>query len=92
VQRACQRVLKLFEFVVDGDAQRLKDARGRVPRGVARCPGRAGSGDGLGEIARRSQGAAGTPFDEFSGELAAVGFFSEIGDDLRQSGFVDPFE
>lgn len=92
VQQPPQGLLKLFELSIDGDAQRLKDASGRVPRGIVRAAGSAGCCNGVGQVARRANRAARAPFDEFAGHLAAVRFFGVLDKEFFKTGFIEPFE
>jgi hypothetical protein len=91
VQHAPQRDFKLFEFVIDGDPQGLKDLRCRmtasrrspasIGRAVADCRGQVESG---------SNRVCSPPFDDISSDTATVSFFAEALQEFAEFAFVEP--
>jgi hypothetical protein len=89
--------LELFELVIDGNPQRLKDARRRMPRSLATCVARrsfastatAGAGHGLGEIAGGANRPPGTKGDDVARETPALRLFAKALEDPGQFLFVE---
>jgi hypothetical protein len=104
VEHACNRRFKLLQFLIDGHAQCLKDARGRMAprrfaappesrpesRPVSRLRWRSAPADCVGQIAGGANRLAGTTFDDIPGDSATVRFFPVPLEDLRQRRFIEP--
>lgn len=91
VQRAPQRDFKLFEFVIDGDAQRLKNLRCRMtaperaPAWIGRAPA-----DRCRQIETGSNRMCGPPVDDVAGDPATVSFLTEALQQFTDFAFVEP--
>lgn len=86
-----ERGFELFELTIDGDPQRLEDARRRMSSS-SRGGAMRDSGDGLGEVATGSYRLPIPPFDDVSRDPAAVRVFPIAVNDVGEFRFVDPGE
>ncbi len=84
--RRFETAQQLAEFVVDGDAQRLKRA-GRGMRRLAR-PGGRDAGDHVGQLARRDVGRAHAVGDDGAGDAPRRALLAEIIEDVGDRLFV----
>ena len=100
VQNAPQCCFELFELVIDGNAQGLKYAGGRVamasltcrlPRTAGRRPvSRSGAGNRVGQVKARAYRSMLAPFDDAAGHPAAVRFFAVAFEQFHELAFVEP--
>ncbi len=86
-QRCGQKLLEVFEFVIDGNPQGLKDPRGRVNFLTSLRPARHRLGDGGDEIGGRPVGNLGPTDNDGPSNRAAGAFFAELLKEVGQLGF-----
>jgi len=86
-QRSGQKLLEVFEFVIDGNPQGLKDPRGRVNFVTSPRPARQRLRDGGDELGGRPMGNLGPTGDDGTSDRAAGAFFAELLKQLGQVGF-----
>ncbi len=90
MQPAMKGGLELFELVIDGNPQRLKDSRRRMLRSRRMSAARrsfassGGAGHGLGEIAGGANRPPGTKGDEVARDTPALRFFAKPLEDPGQ--------
>lgn len=91
IEPAVKRGFELFELIVDGNPQRLKNARGGVAAvGMPSAARRAlAAGESLGEIAAGANRLAGAERDKISGKPAAVWFLAIALEDLGKLLFIE---
>jgi hypothetical protein len=87
-QGACEKPLEVLEFVVDGNSQRLEDARGRV-NFMAAFRARLRSGDGVDQIAGGPFAVLGSPRHDRTGDRSAGSLFAEALENAGQFRFVE---
>jgi hypothetical protein len=86
-QRSGQKLLEVFEFVIDGNPQGLKDPRGRVNFVTSFRPARHRLGDGGDELGGRPVGNVRPTGDDGPSDRAAGAFFAELLKQIGQLGF-----
>jgi hypothetical protein len=86
-ERPGQKLLEVFEFVIDGNPQGLKDPRGGMDFVTSLRPAGQGLRDGCDEIRGRPMSDLGPPGDDRTGDRAAGALFSELLKQLGQLGF-----
>ena len=82
-ERGRQRITKSVQFAVDGDAQRLERALGRMPTGAA---GRRGNRvvQEFHQLAGSGERATGAPTDDLGGDPSGEPLLTELAQDARQ--------
>lgn len=91
VEHAPQRGFELFEFVIDGDAQCLKDLSCRMTASrIAPASIRRAVADRVGQIECGPNRVCGTPFDDISSDAATVSFLAEAFQKFAEFAFVEP--
>jgi hypothetical protein len=88
-QRPGQKLLKVFEFAIDGNPQSLKDPRGRVNFVTSLRPARQGLRDGRDEIGGCPIGNLGPPCDDGTGDRSAGALFRVSLKQVSQLGFAE---
>jgi hypothetical protein len=86
-QRSGQKLLEVFEFVIDGNPQGLKDPRGRVNFLTSFRAPRHRLGDGGDEIGGRPVSNLRPTGDDGTSNRAAGALFAELLKQLGQLGF-----
>jgi len=93
VEHAVEGCFELFQLVIDGNPQRLKDARCWMAAGRMRSaplrqfPGRSQAGDRVGEIPPRANRLMPAPFDDVPGDPTTVRLFAVAREDFSKFRF-----
>jgi hypothetical protein len=88
-QRPGQKLLKVFEFVIDGNPQSLKDSRRRVNFVTSFWPARQGLRNGRDEIGGGPIGNLSPPCDDRPGDRSTGALFSVSLKQVSQLGFAE---
>lgn len=88
-QSACQELLEVFEFVIDGNPQSLKNPCGGMNFLTPLRPARQRLSDGCHEIGRRPLAEIGTTGDDGTRDRPAGAVFSKLLKEFGQVRFAE---
>lgn len=89
VCRPFQKGFQLSQFLVDHDAERLKNTRGGMPLTFRRFPSETCGFDRGRKVATGANGVSQSPLDQVAGQAATVRLFAELEQDVRELSFID---